>query len=115
MATSLAPVSKTNLMKKVASQAKSLQRYRAKAAAVGERVMETGLTVGGGALAGYMAVKFPGQWVGVDKEIWVGGGFLVAGLTGIGGSRMSDAALAIGNGMMAVWAANMVRSKVAAG
>lgn len=111
---SLTGVSKTNLFKELASKKKQIANVKAKAAKAGENMMESLLTIGGGAGAGYMAVKWPGQWVGVDKEIWVGGGLLLIGLTGLGGSKMSDAAMSLGNGVMAVWAANMVRTKVAA-
>jgi hypothetical protein len=76
--------------------------------------METALTVGAGAGAGYLSAKFPGQWMGVDKELWIGGSLLLLGLTGLGGARMSDAALSLGNGVMAAWAFNMVKTKALA-
>lgn len=105
-------VSKGALMQKVKSQAKTIARVRIKAAVYGEKMLETVVTVGGGAAAGYMSVKWPGQWMSIDKEIWVGGGAIIVGLTGLGGARMSDAALSFGNGVMAVWAANLVKAKI---
>jgi hypothetical protein len=113
MATSLANVSKTEAVKLAARYKKQIANIKAKGAEVGENVMVTALTIGAGAGAGYVAAKFPGQWVGVDKEIWLGGGLLLLGLTGLGGNKMSDAMLSMGNGVMAAWAYNMVRTKAA--
>jgi hypothetical protein len=111
MATSLANVSKQEAVKLAARYKRQIAKIKEKGAAVGENVMVTALTIGAGAGAGYVAAKFPGQWVGVDKEIWLGGGLLLLGLTGLGGAKMSDAMLSMGNGVMAAWAYNMVKTK----
>lgn len=111
MATSLANVSKQEAVKLAARYKRQIAKIKEQGAQVGENVMVTALTIGAGAGAGYVAAKFPGQWVGVDKEIWLGGGLLLLGLTGLGGAKMSDAMLSMGNGVMAAWAYNMVKTK----
>jgi len=80
---------------------KQLANIKAKGAKIGENIMLVGLTAGGAAGAGYLAAKFPGQWLKMDKEWWIGGGLVVLGLTGLGGERLSDAALALGGGVIA--------------
>jgi hypothetical protein len=111
---SLAQVSKKEAVSLAARYKKQIANIKEKGAKVGENVMETALTIGAGAGAGYLAAKFPGQWVGVDKEIWFGGGLLLLGLTGLGGPKMSDAMLALGNGVLAAWAYGMVKAKAGA-
>jgi len=108
---SLANVSKKEAVTLAARYKKQLANVKAKGAEIGENIMETALTIGAGAGMGYVAAKFPGQWLGVDKELWVGGGMLLLGLTGLGGKKMSDAAMAMGNGVLAAYAFNMVKSK----
>ena len=110
----IAGVSKTTLFKELASKKKQIANVKKKAAEYGENIMGSMVTIGGGAAAGYIAVKWPGQWMGIDKALWVGGGALLMGLTGLGGDKMSDSAMAFGNGVMAVWIADMVKSKVSA-
>ena len=111
----LANVSKTKALQMAASAKRQLARVREEAAEMTGRVMDTGLTVGGGAAAGYVNAKFPGQWVGVDKEIWIGGGLALIGLAGMGGAKWNQAVLDLGNGMLAGWAYNAVRTKTLEG
>ena len=108
---SLAKVSKEEAVSLAARYKKQIANIRDKGAKIGENVMETVLTVGAGAGLGYVAAKYPGQWMSVDKEIWIGGGFLLLGLTGLGGDKMSDAMLALGNGALAAWAYGAVKAK----
>jgi hypothetical protein len=111
--TSLANVSKADALKKAATFKKQLMNLKEKYASSGEAIMETALTVGAGAGMGYVAAKFPGDWLGVNKEIWIGGGLLLLGLTGLGGEKMSGAAMSLGNGVLAAWSYNMVRDRAA--
>lgn len=108
---SIAQVSKKEAVSLAVRYKGQIARAKAKAAEVGENLMQTALTIGAGAGAGYMAAKFPGKWVGVDKEIWLGGALLLAGLTGLGGKRFSDSMLSMGNGVFAAWAYTMVKEK----
>ena len=95
---------------KIESLRRSMSAIRKRGAEVGERFMVTSLTIAGGAGAGYIAKKWPGQLLKVDKEVWVGGALLVLGLTGLGGNKMSDAALALGGGVIAGYLYNRVRN-----
>ena len=93
---------------------KQIAKMKAAGEKVGSRVMDTGLTIGGGALMGAINGKYPGKWMNIDKEIWIGAPMLLVGLTGIFGDKVSDGALSIANGVFALWAGNMVKSKLAA-
>lgn len=98
---------------KAAKSARSkLAKLKENAAEVGQRVMGTALTIGAGAAVGFLDAKYPGKWLNVDKEIWIGGALLALGLLRIGGDTMSDAMLYAGNGVMAAWAYNAVKTRV---
>lgn len=73
-----------------------------------ERSMNVAISVGAAAGAGYMAKQFPGQWMSVDKEIWLGGGFLALGLLGVFGDKVSDPMVAAGSGILSAYVYNRV-------
>ncbi len=109
-----AQVSKTELAKSANRYKAQLAKIKDQASAYGERIMTTAVTIGSAAGAGYISAKYPGQWIGVDKELWIGGTFLLLGLTGLGGDKMSEAMLSAGNGVMAAWAFQMTKTKALA-
>ena len=90
-------------------------KARDEKAKTGARIMGTAFNIGAGAGAGWFAATYPGKWVNVDKELFLGGGLMVLGLTGLAGEGMSDAALEMGKGVLAYWAGSMVKTKVQAG
>ncbi len=117
-ALNLASASKTEAIKVAVEQTKKadslknrFDRMKEKGAEVGENIMGSTLTIGAGAGAGLLAAKYPGQWMSVDKEVWIGLGAIVLGLTGLGGPKMSGAMLSIGNGFGAVWAYNALKNR----
>ncbi len=110
----------TKALPSKADQNRTIARFKAKAisaakktAEYGEKIMNTGITLGAAAGMGWMAAKYPGKWMGAPKEVWVGGTFFILGLTGLGGDKMSDAMLAAGNGIAAAYLYNLVRQKSA--
>lgn len=104
-------VSKTEAIKKAASWRNKYMKVVEKGAKVGENVMSTAVTIGSAGAVGYFVGKMPGQWLGMDKELWIGGGALLMGLIGLGGPKFSDVLLNAGNGVLAAWTFNLARSK----
>ena len=107
----LANVSKTEAIKKAASWRNKYMKVVEKGAKVGDNVMSTAVTIGAAGAVGYFVGKMPGQWLGMDKELWIGGGAMLLGLIGLAGPRASDVLLDAGNGVLAAWTFNLARSK----
>ncbi len=78
-----------------------------------ENVLSVGVAVGAAAAVGYWIGKKPTetQWMGVDKEIWIGGLLAVVGITGMGGATMSGFARYAGTGVLSAWAYNKAYQK----
>jgi len=110
----LAQTSKTAILKEAVRAKTSLANLKNKVEERAGRTMDVALTLGGAAAAGYVAVKFPGQWYGLDKTVWLGGAFALLGLSGMAGRRASDPLLNLGNGMLAAWVYDATKAKVAA-
>lgn len=89
------------------------QNVAKKAKEGAENVLSVGVAVGAAAGVGYWIGKNPAetQWMGIDKEIWIGGGLAVVGILGLGGSTMSGFARYAGTGVLAAWAYNKAYSK----
>jgi len=94
---------------------KAAIKARDEKAQTGARIMGTAFNIGAGAGAGWFAAKYPGKWISVDKELFLGGGLMIVGLTGLGGPGMSDASLEMGKGVLAYWAGNMAKTKTMGG
>lgn len=97
-----------------ASRWKSRAQNVAKRAKEGaENTLSVGVAVGAAAAVGYWIGKNPDdtQWMGVDKEIWIGGLLAVIGITGMGGRTMSGFARYAGTGVLAAWAYNKAYAK----
>lgn len=92
---------------RLAAQIKNL---KAQGQAAAERTMTVAIGVGAAAGAGFLAKQYPGQWMSVDKEIWLGGGLLALGMIGLGGPKMSDPMIAAGSGILSAYAYNRVRN-----
>ena len=112
-----AGVSATSLWKRLQTatklserKAKQLQTMKEKGAEVGEKVVVSVISIGTGAGIGWIQKKYPGQWMKVDKELWIGAPMLLLGLTGLLGEKASYAVLAAGNSVMAIWTAGKVKS-----
>lgn len=73
-----------------------------------ENVLGVGVAVGAAAAVGYWIGRDPEntEWMGVDKEIWIGGILAVLGITGMGGRTMSGFARNAGAGILSAWAYN---------
>lgn len=97
-----------SLKKKYNSARASLDRAREKGREAAERTMTVAISVGAAAGAGYVAKQFPGQWMSVDKELWLGGGFLAVGLMGLFGDKVSDPMVAAGSGILSAYVYNRV-------
>ena len=99
---------------------RNVARYKAKAAKAAEDVMELALAGGAAFGTGYWIGNIKGasevageseedreaalKLFGMDKDLVVGIGLAAVGLTGMGGKKMSAAAKAAGNGVLAYWA-----------
>lgn len=105
-------VSKQEAIKEAVSARRSLKNLRDKVAERAGRAMDVGLTLGGAAAAGYVDAKFPGMWMNVDKTLWIGGGLVLLGLSGLAGAKASDPLMNLGNGMLSAWLYNLVKAKV---
>lgn len=73
-----------------------------------ENLLGVGVAVGAAAAVGYYIGRDPEntQWMGIDKEIWIGGGLAALGILGLGGKTMSGFARYAGTGVLAAWAYN---------
>jgi hypothetical protein len=96
--------------RKAMSLASKLARYNKQAKEAASRTMTVAISVGGAAAAGYISKKFPGQWMGIDQELILGGGLLAAGLLKLGGDKMSEPMLAAGSGILAAYAYNKTKA-----
>ncbi len=96
--------------KRANSALKRLAEYKSQAKEAASRTMTVAIGVGGAAAAGYIKKKFPGQWMGIDQELILGGGLLAAGLLKLGGDKMSEPMLAAGSGILAAYAFNKTQA-----
>lgn len=93
------------------------KKYKEKAAAAAADIMELALAGGAAFGVGYWIGNIKGthaadgtdptddlKLFGMDKDLVVGAGLAVVGLTGLGGKKMSGAAKAAGAGVLAYWA-----------
>lgn len=109
----LARISKEEAVKQAISAKRQLVNLKNKIADNGDRFMDVGLTLGGAGIAGFVDVRFPGQWYGIDKPVWLGGALITLGLFGAFGKRGSDPAINLGNGMVAAWVYNQAKMRAA--
>lgn len=128
---SLKDVSKTELAEAYARLKAKGKAQQMKTRKEGEELIRDGITVGSGALVGYLmgqrearANLTPGmtpeaqaeelaktqQVGGVDMDLLIGGGAAVVGLMKLGG-KMSDAVRAVGIGALAEYAGRMAYDK----
>lgn len=94
--------------RRAAANSKRLAKIKEQAKLASTRTMSVALGVGGAAAMGFVAAKYPGQWMGIDKELLVGGGLLAAGLL-MPDEKMSDPMLHAGAGILSAYAYNRTR------
>lgn len=115
--TDLLKLPKEDLADGFSRMANRAKKYKEKAKAAAEDIME--LAVSGGAAfgVGYWIGNIKGghavdgtdptedlKLFGMDKDLVVGLGFAALGLTGMGGKKMAGAAKAAGTGILSYWA-----------
>jgi len=84
-------------------------RYRADAAEYTERTVQTALTVGGGAAAGWVEKEYPGKEIlGVNAGLALGGVLTVVGIADVAGKHSAMLG-ALGEGMLAYEAGRRVK------
>ena len=117
MATAMAiPNTKTEAVEMAARYKGRYTRAMAKAKVAGEQILQFGVAVGVAAGVGYWMGRdakkgVDPQWAGLDKEVWIGGGLAVLGLTKLGGESMSGFARAAGTGVLSAWGYNAARTR----
>lgn len=86
------------------------KRIAEKAGEATERTVGTAVTIGGGALGGYIDGEKP-DWeiMGLNANTMVGAGVTVVGLMGWAGKQWSDMMMNLGEGMLAYEAGKRVR------
>jgi len=93
--------SKTEFMQALAKAKDRLAKVKAESNDYAERTVETAMTLGGGAIAGYMQNKYPDKEVlGVNAGLAISAALTIVGITDWAG-KQSRALGAVGEGMLA--------------
>lgn len=99
-------------MQKLAARARrSQEKIKAKAEDAMQVALGATAAFGVGYYMGTVKRDNPGdpealQIMGLDPDLLIGGSLAAIGLTGMGGKKMSGAALAAGTGVLSLWAGN---------